>query len=410
MSMSQTVVEEESLTTETENDSLLNGAPALSPNPLSYDSISQSHDVLMNSALRESGHQQRHCVAALILSVGLVALFSLFSLTGTNKDAASYSQLLILPAPELVFAPDVADASTTFCELAQSMLPIWYIKTVSEMPIFTPTVMPGDVYRTRKIMLKTRDLLDVFSPVYPNNTGSTDMWKSTRNQLDQGYMVVGDFQDLHNSGVMYSQQQLEDYRGRVLDWKRDFEEFQQIHSDAAAFLAAPTLGSFRHEESRLFWKTLDARATGADPATASLQFLGSGQLERALRYLRHAVPFESVLNESAHEHYHSLRKELRSLTDEFDLFGCVMVPTTPETSYAIELARQARQLLGSINDDWTAYSIYVDNNEYYSEQERLAKSIDDAWASFKVWVKESDFEGAIQCLSKSMNHTIHGKH
>jgi hypothetical protein len=350
-------------------------------------------------------------VAALFLSVGLVALLSLFSFNSINADAAStYSQLLLLPAPELVFAPDVADTSTTFSELAQSMLPIWYFETVSETSIFTPTVMPADVYGTRKIMLKTRDLLDVFSPVYPNTTGSTDLWNSTRNQLDQGYMIVGEFQDLHNAHVMYSQQQLEDYRGRVLDWKRNFEEFRQTHKDVPAFLAAPTLGSFHHDESRLFWKTLDARATGADPATPWLQFLGSRQLERALRYLKHAYPYESVLNESAHKDYHSLRKELRSLTDEFELFGCVMVPTTPETSHAIALLTRARKLLGDINDDWTAYSIYVDNSEYYSEQERLAKRIDDEWASFKVWVETSDFEGAIQCLAQSMNHTISGKH
>jgi CHAD domain-containing protein len=408
--MPKNVEEEGSLTTE--NDSLLIGAPALSPNPPSYDSISQSHDVITNPSLRESRHDQKYCVAALFLSVGLVTLFSFsqFSLTTINEGEASYSQLLVLPAPELVFAPDVADTSTTLSELAQSMLPSWYLKTVSETPIFTPTVMPADVYETRKIMLKTRDLMDVFSPVYPNNTGGTDMWKSTRNQLKLGYMIVGEFQDLHNAHVMYSQQQLVDYRGRVLDWKRNFEEFRRTHSDVPDFLAAPTLESFHHEESRLFWKTLDTRATGADPATPWLQFLAFKQLERALRYLRHAYPYESVLNENAHEHYHNLRKELRSLTDEFELFEWVMVPTTPETSSAIEVLKRARKLLGDINDDWTAYSIYVDNNEYYSEQERLAKGINDAWASFKVWVEESDFEGAIQCLAQSMNHTIPGKH
>lgn len=240
---------------------------SINPNPHSYDCISKSDDGLADSSLQECRRKKIRCGAALFLTA--VAFSPLFLL---SNQEASVSQLLSLCAPKLVFAPDVADNSTTFCELAQSMLPIWYLETVSEMPIFTSTVMPGDVYTTRKIMLKTRDLMDVFSPVYPNKTGSMDMWKSIRNQLDQGYMIVGEFQDLQNAHVRYSKQQLEDYRVRVLDWKRDFDEFQQTH-DVPTFLAAPTLESFYHQESRLFWQTLHTRAKGADPATPCLQLL-----------------------------------------------------------------------------------------------------------------------------------------
>lgn len=375
----------------------------INPNPQSYDCKSQSDDVLADSSLQECRRKKIHCGAALFLSA--VAFSPLFLL---SNQEASNSQLLSLCAPDLVFAPDVADNSTAFCELAQSMLPIWYLKALSEMPIFTSTVMPGDVYTTRKIMLKTRDLMDVFSPVYPNKTGSMDMWKSIRNQLDQGYMIVGEFQDLHNAHVRYSQQQLEDYRVRVLDWKRDFDEFQQTH-DVPTFLAAPTLESFYHQESRLFWQTLHTRAKGADPATPCLQLLGSKQLERALTYLRRAYPYTSVLNESVHKQFHNLRKELRSLVDEFELFGSVMIPTTHETNSAIEMLTRARKWLGDINDDWTAHGVYVDNNEYPMEQERLAKRIDDSWASLKLWVDESNFEGAMQCLAQSMNYTLPGE-
>jgi hypothetical protein len=412
-SLSTVNEEEESFKATTENSSINPNPPSydsirsdenslINPNPQLCNCISKCDGVLVDSSLQECTHKKMHCGAALLLSA--MAFIPLFLLT----NQATTSQLLSSCGPELVFAPDVADNSTNFSELAKSMLPIWYLKTVSQMPIFTSSVKPGDVYTTRKIMLKTRDLMDVFSPVYPNKTGSMDMWKSIRNQLDQGYQIVGEFQDLHNAYVRYSKQQLEDYRGRVLVWKRGFAKFQKTY-DVPTFLAAPTLESFYHQESRLFWQTLPTRAKGADPATPCLQLLGSRQLERTLRYLKHAYPYTSVMNESAHQQYHNLRKELRSLVDEFELFGSVMIPTTYESDSAIEMLKRARKWLGDINDDWTAYSIYVDLNKYHKKQERLANRINEAWSSFKLWVEESNFEGAMQCLAQRMNYTLPGE-
>ncbi|GFH07273.1 oxidoreductase [Haematococcus lacustris] len=44
--------------------------------------------------------------------------------------------------------------------------------------------------------------LDIFSWVYPN---TTTQWEAVRRDLDAGYEVLGDFQDLDHSGVNYTQ-------------------------------------------------------------------------------------------------------------------------------------------------------------------------------------------------------------
>ena len=258
----------ETTETETETTSLLIGTPPTagfenpSTNHPPYDSMTQNNgtlDEIQPLNLRESSSVLFLFLSAVVL---IAVLFSWATVWVVNeheppgavlRDEEAFPMLLL---PKFVYAPDIVNASTTFSELAPPMLLAWYAIMLSQLPIFTPTVMPGDVYTTRKIMLKTCDLVDVFSPVYPNTTGDMedqDMWLAIRNQLDQGYTVVGIFQDLHNAHVRYSQEELDELRNMVLDWKSDFEEFRQMH-DVPAFLAAPRLDSFYHKESRLFWK------------------------------------------------------------------------------------------------------------------------------------------------------------
>jgi len=388
----------------------------------SYDSLSQNSDFLDGTMPPQSPDEAANQVAAekpfstsfalLISSVVIVAaLFSCSTLLSGHEKDGTFPQMML---SDFVFAPNVADTTTTFQGLAQSMVPSWYNETVSHMPIFTLTVQPDDVYKTRKILLKTRDLLDVFSPVYPNTTiaateDNTNMWRLIRHYLNQGYMIVGEFQDLHNAHVMYSQEQMEELRDEVLEWKREFDQFRETHHDAVEFLESPTTNSYQHKESRLFWQNAETLPSGRDSATDSLGAIGTIQLNQVLEYLWLVYPYASVLDEDAHQHYHNLRKELRSVVDEFELFGSIMFPSSAQTDSAMTVLMRARKLLGDINDDWTAYSIYVENDEYYSEQARLAKEIDDAWAYFQVWVHETNFEGAIQYLLDSLHPTMPGK-
>jgi hypothetical protein len=195
---------------------------------------------------------------------------------------------------------------------------------------------------------------------------------------------------------------MEQRRNVVLKWKSDFEQFQATH-DALLFLQSPTTGSHQHKESHLFWQNAAALPSGSDSATSSLEMLGKLQLHQVLEYLWQAVPYVSVLEEGAHQHYHNLRKQLRSVVDEYELFGNVMYPETEQVASAMAVLTRARTRLGNINDDWTAYSIYVENGEYYSEQQRLEIKIDESWTKFRVWVHKVKFEDVIQYLVSSLN-------
>lgn len=390
-----------------------------------YDSVDQSGTNAIDSSEKEvedicppyqskvdGGYRRARplkklsAAAALALTaLMLLAIASFFPTTIVPNFKLLYSQLVV---DEFVFAPDVANETTTFQQLAHSMVPSWYATTLCIMPIFTPTVLPGDVYKARKILLKTRDLFDVFSPVYPNttsddNVSSVDLWKETRHHLNVGYMIVGEFQDLHNAHIIYTQAQMEDLRKEVLDWKHAFDDFRASNPNVVDYVASPSPLSFRHHESHLFWGDATTLPSGTDSATSSLRIIGTMQLKRALQYLYSVFSYASVMDEYAHAHYHNLRKELRSIVDEYELFGSVMYPDTERVHSSMDVLTTARKLLGDINDDWTAYSFYVENDEQYGEQTRLARAIDEAWAYFQLWVHESKFEGAIQYLLDRLN-------
>jgi exopolyphosphatase len=410
-----------------ESSSLLDPAVSThSSKHQSYDSTEQSvahdfelqHQASVGYRIPDEGHRWIHRKAKHAALCTLIAVAAVFVfMADSSLDDVPDFPLVPLLSSAFVGADATAHPDTeTLSELAASMLPELYADMLPRLSMFTETVMPGAVYATRKSILSTRDLLDVFAPAYPNATSRSnatvgleneDLWGSLRFYLDQGYTLVGEYLDLNHSHVKYSEEQLEQSRNQVLDWHTRFRAFNQDH-DVHAFLATPTTDDcFSHEkESRLFWKHIpvQSRPRGGDPATTSLQYLASKQLGVSLKYWKRVYPFTSI-DAIAHEDYHDLRKMLRSLVDEFHLFGSTMFPTLSKTHSAVKTLTKARSLLGHMNDDWTAYMFYLKHNEYSGSQTELASRVNEAWKDFKSWADSSGFESSIRYLKMHMEHT-----
>ena len=366
-----------------------------------------------------------------------------------------FDSATILASSGYVYATDFADESTTLADLAQMMLPAWYELTAAQLPIFNPKVMPSEVYDSRKIILKTRDLLDALGPVYQPTSSfrlkkkhprrqlrkEEDILRTLRFHLNRGYVRIGEFQDLHNAHVLYNGapsyllivsrclssvwhlspytfsshsfivhavHQLVAARGRVLDWRDAFESFIKSH-DIDAFLSAPSKGCFDRTDSRshLFWGEINNTPCGSNLATPTLALLASKQLTRASGYLHKSLQLNSIVSAEAHVAYHDLRKELRSLFDEFELFGfCMFASNDPATTRnaVLHTIKKARKLLGDINDDYTAYSIYVENRSYDDLQKELSARIGASWIQFKDWAHDVDLKGTLACLAKDMKY------
>jgi hypothetical protein len=297
---------------------------------------------------------------------------------------------------------------TIFAELALTMLPPWY--TASRMAmnnVLQDKVMdPSNVKNARRVLLTTRDLLDVFSPVYPTDS----LWKKVRTLYKDGYELVGYYQDLDHAHITYDGSLWSKRQNEVLRWKSNFEYFDSRH-DIHTFLRddVDLVGCYDHAESHLFWGELDgALPCGNDVATKSLQKLASVQLNNALDLLQESMSFDTVLDVSKQEIFHDFRKEIRSFLDECDLFEFVLLPdgNAEEKSMikqSLKTIKMAFKLLGKVNDNWTAFDLYAQRNQRFKEQKQLAKEISTGWDDFKSWSISADLKGSIQFLLDYMN-------
>mmetsp|Transcript_33104 Transcript_33104/g.67610 ORF Transcript_33104/g.67610 Transcript_33104/m.67610 type:complete len:622 (-) Transcript_33104:2235-4100(-) len=388
-----------------------------------------------------------------------------------------------------VFDINTIPTNISFGELASIMVPIYFqttvdlcVATIAPNSNNTIDVMPDEVFVLRKTILKTRDLLDVFAPVYPrklrllghekkgkkkdkkkdggkgkhrsqseealhkmrmNHHSVVDVWKILRRFLDDGYMLIGDFQDLSHAKVKYTPERLHIYQVQVWNWKDEFVAFvAQNHEGIMEYLshACPDKAEKQEQElslaniktsqlhrkveekkscsysrsksSHLFWKNTPSSQLpdgNIDEASTVLAQLGSAQLTRALAYLIQALAAEHVVgdqavNKDVHELYHNLRKEIRSFLDSVDLFGQLLFPdkSFEQHNEDISLLKQTKKLLGDLNDEVVAYSKYLEWNEYPEDQLQLKSFITADWGEFRRWAEEVDLNGKLYSLADAM--------
>jgi hypothetical protein len=268
-------------------------------------------------------------------------------------------------------APISLPSNITFGDLAAFMLPTYFqacinsctstiIPSVIDETTTSTSVMPGEVAVLRKTILKTRDLFDVFSPVYPENTltwktwssssfrshfdreyyirmGSTphdkvvllekevrlgedfaeeDLWRTLRKLLADGYRLIGEFQDLDHAHIAYTPSQLAEYQQEVWAWRVGFTTFAETNRrHIFSYLSLPCEEQGRKSRhshcqhahshvSHLFWGTTsvhDLPNGNLDKAKHALAKLGNAQLKRAESYLCDALSYEYVLNSTKAE-------------------------------------------------------------------------------------------------------------
>lgn len=252
----------------------------------------------------------------------------------------------------------------TFADLAAFMLPTYFqgcidlcastiIPAVIDNITTSTSVMPGEVAILRKTILKTRDLIDVFSPVYPTHTltwkewslsyfrrhfdrgyyilmGSSshdpeiqqvkegaeeDLWRTLRKILADGYRLIGEFQDLDHAHIVYTPSQLAEYQQEVWAWLVEFRNFAETsRQNIFSYLSLPCEEQGRKSRrshcqyahghvSHLFWATtsLHNLPIGKDKAKDALAKLGNAQLKRAETYLLDALSYQYVLNSTQAE-------------------------------------------------------------------------------------------------------------
>ena len=260
--------------------------------------------------------------------------------------------------------------STTFAELAKIMLLPWYeasMMAVLDDPAWNSKdgIAPTNVRPIRRSLLIARDMLDVFSPVFPDTLDPTgfqkkkngkyrkgpttaskkkkkknkgkdrSLWKELRTMYRHGYQLTGELHDL--KGLAYSTELLDERVDVVLKWKKEFLAFNKAHEirrylyqdfgDESLGGIDPN-GCYYHKASHLFWadSTRETLPCGNNPGPQSLRALASVQLTHSLTFLNTIQNYTTVMPRDHEINFHNLRKELRIFVDEYNLFGNVLFP------------------------------------------------------------------------------------
>jgi len=271
----------------------------------------------------------------------------------------------------------------SYGELARTYIPDKWNTAMGYMSQFTETVSPGDsiVKSLRKSLLYTRDLLDIFVYAYPNTTSKaiaeeplikgTDAWVKLRDDLDEGYTALGEFQDLNKTKVSYTTKELNKRRGVCLNWQQSFSKRNTTYQ--TYILNPSTTALFIRSSdslSQFYWGIADITPALTRTGLANIAFLVQSILNRAISDLPKVTALKDLYsNEEYHLVFHDYRKTLRAVLDVKSYFPNVF-RSGPCQKGAEGLVSNLFDQFGKLNDELNAYEFYVKANDKKKEEDK----------------------------------------
>jgi hypothetical protein len=236
----------------------------------------------------------------------------------------------------------------------------------SGLAAFNKETLPHQAKDLRKQILLLRDILDIYSH---NFSHELDLWDRIRDELDDGYTVVGAYKDLYDAGTQVEDadsseepeykdtKELKKRRKSVLKWKDDFEDDEGI-----AFQLNSLLSSIRplnqnnikanSKYSDFFWGGVsvkpDPQATPAENAKTLLK----AQFDVVAEEHEEVLEVDDLSKLKNEEIFHDHRKRIRTLVKICNLVAKFGSPICNERS--LKFTAETVSAMGRIEDLVTA--------------------------------------------------------
>jgi len=293
----------------------------------------------------------------------------------------------------------------TYGELgATIVLPNWNA-SVGLLPLLNSTSQPDSVKPMRKSLLYARNGLDIFVYAFPVvapwNAKAQELFELVRGDLNNGYTLVGNFQDLQ--GVHYTHKDYEKRLKPCLEWKAQFEaNIKKYNYGKFVQSISPNVLFHRSKSgmSKDYWRHVSGTPVENLTGLQNIAMLASGQLHDAGTDYHAMIKLEEIWKTTYHEQFHNYRKLLRAIYYVGTTFPAIY-SSSPSTG--LDLVNSAYGTFGDINDEVADYSFYKEKGDKKKEEEKL-KSIIKDWAAFKVWLKKKDFPATLQHLTGALIH------
>jgi len=234
-----------------------------------------------------------------------------------------------------------------------------------------------------------------------NSSSNVDLYYPLRDDLDNGYTWVGNFKDLADSGVNYTQHQEDELRKKCLGWKADFVNHTSYYN-YFNFVANPSMTTiFNRDRSTLssfFWDLVTYEPTLNITGDGNLAMLSRGLLIGALGRFQFFVNLRDiqVLNTSLEFHdYRKLVRAINSVTTYVgaEIYNQTFACVTPSNQVLGGLFSS----LGKIEDHIVAYRYYEQHN-HTSKLTNESQVIGQMWESQLTYIASAHPEQNMACL------------
>lgn len=248
----------------------------------------------------------------------------------------------------------------------------------------------------RKLILDYRLIMDVHAFAY-----EPGLFEAYRDALDLAYEEVGQYKDLFD---------VQDIDGLPID--ENVAKIRLAKMDFA--LAALRLGSFREDMKEFaysrvprgtvfqqgdiprLWQLAGTRPRPELDNAGNAAALGQG----VLRWLiNDGMLVDDILNVEQEDHFHNVRKALRSVLTFTDMYPSLAEATKEERETLAKLV----SAYGKVNDRFVAYRLALASN--INVEERLADLLDSHETS-RTRVKEALSNGALQTYIDALELAI----
>jgi hypothetical protein len=297
----------------------------------------------------------------------------------------------------------------SLAKLAEQRVPETFATVVAETQKFSDSTLPYDAKTYRKQIVAARDLIDLFTHVYPAGD-KVDLWNEIRNDLDTGYEAVGQFKDLFDSqGVepseaVYDKEELKETRAVVLKWKKSFLKNVQKH-DYQGYLAAPLANQFefrsKKDLSRFYWGAVDLSPELGASGPANLKSLVSALLLAAADDYESVMKISDLLKGDNDIAFHDFRKRVRSITKTCHYFPSLM-PASAQSKQVLASLTEIVDAYGMINDDIVRYH-RAEEHKKKKTMSALNKKIRNDWEALREKQDDMNVDEILSAASEMID-------
>lgn len=291
--------------------------------------------------------------------------------------------------------------------VAKTFIPQTFEDLIPYLEKIDKNVLPHDVKiptDIRKKILKVRDSIDLFAYAMPSEEKSDQkMFESLREDLDEGYELMGSFKDLFDiqntdaPDANYNVSDVEDRRKPLRKWIEKYlkktdkyrDYLQKMDGVSVHQKQANSLSSF-------YWGGIDFKPDRQQSAQIVFEnLIGELITKSQTEWPEVRKILNPAKNHKNIEVFHDFRKRIRTITKIMSYFPSLVLIDEKSVLFLQELT----QRYGVISDQVAKLELALDQKKK-SKAEKIITETETLWADLQSWEDENKIQMRLEEISR----------